>query len=109
MRAGRASGGGGGGGPPPCPRPPLPPEKDNCDQACATVSPRGQCAGPPGAVVPSFVRDVLGVGRFTAMGELAEEEERHRRGRTWSMEEGKARARVGSSHVAMSMPSPPTS
>ena len=95
MRAGSASGGGGGGGPPPCPRPPLPPEKDDRDQACATVSPRGQCAGPPGAVVASCVRDVLGAGRFPAMGELAEEEERRRRGRTWSVVEGEARAGSG--------------
>jgi hypothetical protein len=43
---------------------------------CATVSPRGQCAGPPGAVVASCVHDVLGAGRFPTMGELAEEEER---------------------------------
>ncbi len=35
---------------------------------------RGQCAGPPGAVVALCVRDVLGAGRFPAIGELAEEE-----------------------------------
>jgi hypothetical protein len=116
-RAGSAAGGdggGGGGGPPHCPRP-LPPSdrddhnvvkgEDDRDEVRATVLPRGQCTGPLGVVVPLCVRDVLGVGRFTAMGELAEEEERHRRGRTWSVEEGKARARVGSSHVASSMPS----
>jgi hypothetical protein len=117
-RAGSAAGGdgGGGGSPPHCPRP-LPPSdkddrdvvkgKDDCDEARATVSPQGQCTGPLGAVVTSCVHDVLGVRRFTAMGELAEEEERHQRGRTWSVEEGKARARVGSSHVPSSMPSPP--
>ncbi len=117
-RAGSAAGGdgGGGGGPPHCPRPLPPSDKDNRDvvkgeddrnEARATMSPRGQCAGPLGAVVTSCVRDILGIRRFTAMGELAEEEERHQRGRTWSVEEGKARARVGSSHVASSMPSPP--
>ncbi len=118
-RAGSASGGGGGGGVPPhCPCP-LPPSdkddrdvvkgEDDRDEAHATVLLWGQCAWPLGAVVASCVRDVLGIGRFTAMGELAEEEERHQRGRTWSVEEGKARARVGSSHVASSMLSPPAS
>ncbi len=58
------------------------------------MSPRGQCAGPPGAVVASCVRDVVGAGHFPAMGELAEEEEHHRRGRTWSVVEGEVRAGV---------------
>ncbi len=92
VRAGSASGGGGGSRPLPCPCPPLPPKKDDRDQACATVLPRGQCAGPPGAVVASCVHDVLGAGRFPAMGELAEEEERRQRGRTCSVGEGEARA-----------------
>ncbi len=83
--------------------------EDDRNEARATVSPWGQCVGPLGAVLASCVSDVLGVGRFTAMGELAEEEERHQRGRTWSVEEGKARARVGSSYVASSMPSLPAS
>jgi hypothetical protein len=120
-RAGSAAGGGGGGGgggPPHCPRPLPPSDKDNRDvvkgeadrdEARATMLPRGQCAGPLGTVIALCVRDVLGVGRFTAMGELAEEEECHQRGRTWSVEEGKARARVGSSHVASSMLSLPAS
>ncbi len=87
-RAGSAASGdgGGGGGPPHCPCPLPPSDKDNCDvvkgendcdEACATMSPRGQCAGSLGAVVALCVRDVLGVRRFTTMGELAEEEERH--------------------------------